>query len=390
MNRITLIILGLLAVIPTGHLMAQGFTEPTLTLYGRVRQVGSGAEHVLQSGELSLTLTNANLPGNSITRTVPLQPVGSGPIKLYSYAMSVPLKYNIAEYELAEFIEVEGAGAQIQLGDIMVDGEPAHLASVTDALLSFTQTDRADERRVDIVVDTPATDSDGDGVPDWWEEENGFNPLFAGDADLDADGDGLSNGEEFRFGTNPNDTDGIGNRAPLLLTRQVTITRDGTSGLALRIVDSDSAPDQIVIVPLVIPSGLMVYKDGVPNSPGGISVAEINAGRITLVDDGTASSGEISFQLSDGVHAAAPASLLVDVFEPSVTGGVVASLWLDAQDLGLNDGDPIQFWEDRAGNLDSMLDPRAFIQPDPSAQPSFELVNGKPAVAFDGAGEYLA
>ncbi|MGI9242483.1 MAG: hypothetical protein ACR2RV_16920, partial [Verrucomicrobiales bacterium] len=52
--------------------------------------------------------------------------------------------------------------------------------------------------------------------------------------------------------------------------------------------------------------------------------------------------------------------------------------------------DPIQFWEDRAGNLDSMLDTRAFVQSDPALQPSLELIGGQPAVAFDGAGAHLA
>lgn len=48
-------------------------------------------------------------------------------------------------------------------------------------------------------------DSDGDGLPDYWELQYGLNPNDAADALADNDNDGVSNFEEYRFGTNPND-----------------------------------------------------------------------------------------------------------------------------------------------------------------------------------------
>src|SRR5439155_2395345 len=47
-------------------------------------------------------------------------------------------------------------------------------------------------------------DSDGDGMPDDWELAMGLAP-FTDDADEDADGDGLSNLQEYFAGTNPLD-----------------------------------------------------------------------------------------------------------------------------------------------------------------------------------------
>ena len=47
-------------------------------------------------------------------------------------------------------------------------------------------------------------DTDGDGLPDGWELDNGLNPLLS-DADGDADGDGASNGLEYASGTDPQD-----------------------------------------------------------------------------------------------------------------------------------------------------------------------------------------
>jgi Tol biopolymer transport system component len=54
-----------------------------------------------------------------------------------------------------------------------------------------------------IVGADSTEDTDGDGLPDWWERAN-FSTLKYGSAD-DFDGDGFSNGAEFRAGTNPID-----------------------------------------------------------------------------------------------------------------------------------------------------------------------------------------
>ena len=55
-------------------------------------------------------------------------------------------------------------------------------------------------------------DSDRDGLPNEWEQGKQFNPLYTGDADEDADGDGLTNSQEYHRGTDPRlaDSDGDG------------------------------------------------------------------------------------------------------------------------------------------------------------------------------------
>ena len=65
---------------------------------------------------------------------------------------------------------------------------------------------------VGVNIELADPDSDGDGMPDWWELSHSLNPADPADAASDPDGDGLSNLAEYRYGTNPHqaDTDGDG------------------------------------------------------------------------------------------------------------------------------------------------------------------------------------
>jgi len=54
--------------------------------------------------------------------------------------------------------------------------------------------------------DSEDSDDDGDGMPDYWENMHGLNPL-KNDAQADKDGDGYTNKEEYNAGTDPSDKD---------------------------------------------------------------------------------------------------------------------------------------------------------------------------------------
>lgn len=92
-------------------------------------------------------------------------------------------------------------------------------------------------------------DSDGDGMTDLYEKENGFDPFVAADALQDTDGDGFTNVEEFRAGTDPRDKNStppyiikmrvvkIINNPFKLLFKSVTLLPDGKKVFALNTRD---------------------------------------------------------------------------------------------------------------------------------------------------------
>lgn len=54
-----------------------------------------------------------------------------------------------------------------------------------------------------IIGQNNEQDSDGDGIPDWWEIQYGLDSTYPGDATEDWNGDGIMNLDEFRKNRNP-------------------------------------------------------------------------------------------------------------------------------------------------------------------------------------------
>lgn len=108
-----------------------------------------------------------------------------------------------------------------------------------------------------------SADSDSDGMPDGWEVSHGLNPA-SDDSAQDADGDGLTNLQEYQTGTDPQnpDTDGDG------LSDGAEVNTHGTNPLNSD-SDGDGMPDgwevQYSLNPLVNDAQGDADNDGVTN-----------------------------------------------------------------------------------------------------------------------------
>ncbi len=104
------------------------------------------------------------------------------------------------------------------------------------------------------------TDTDIDGLPDYWELEHGFQRSQSGDQHLDPDGDGLDNAGEFSYGSDPNsnDTDGdcIQDADEIIWAQTMTGVSAGDA-LMLTDADGDGEDDSITYgcVPVIDNSG---------------------------------------------------------------------------------------------------------------------------------------
>jgi len=96
-----------------------------------------------------------------------------------------------------------------------------------------------------LTVIVPPLDSDSDGMPDEWEQDNGLQ-VGVNDANLDADGDGMSNWKEYQSRTDPQDPMSVLKLYVLSAgAGQISLAFEAMAGLAYTVetatsVDSDS------------------------------------------------------------------------------------------------------------------------------------------------------
>lgn len=343
----------------TGMAAANGFTDSVVTFYGQVRQVGGAQTVLLQSGKLEMTFVNQANPSNRVTLKTDLRPTGQGADKLYSYAIDVPLAYLPEAPRINEFLSIGASSTNFRIQEIKIDGRAATLPDGSTEFYGLSFASRGADYRLDLLVPGENIDTDGDGLPDWWEKLYGLDHTFADSGD-DEDNDGWTNLQEYQQGANPT----VGNRKPQLASVEILVPESGQAGVFLHVLDSDTPPAGIQLeFTGSANSSFTLSVDDAPLADGQVSLltlADLRAGRLTVHHANRASAlVSLPVRLGDGGEMTS-GEVLVRAAAPSTRDGNDSSLWLDGLDLT---GTRVSTWPDRSGNSRNASQPLAAYQP---------------------------
>jgi hypothetical protein len=202
MHVVRFLILALsLGVLPGASSSAfAGFSEPPIVVYGKVtNKVGRQSQPIF-GGTMSWTITSGKQAVPIIVETQ-LETLPGG----YSYRLEIPV-HKIAGKPARPGSGIEATQKIVRFtASIVVNDQPARIVSGGDDL-DFSERQRGKVIRVDLLVSAAFVDSDGDGLPDWWEDQYaplGFDKYNANDAAGDRNNDGVSNLDEYLDGTDP-------------------------------------------------------------------------------------------------------------------------------------------------------------------------------------------
>ena len=373
------ILLSSLLLVAGHKANAEGFTDSHITFFGQVRQVGGANTHLLQSGNLTMTFASQKNPDNRVTLETSLRPTGVGSILPYSYALKIPLAYLPSINRINDYLAIGGTSTDFHIEGIQVDGRSATLPDGSVEFYGLSFANRADQYRLDLIIQGDSIDSDGDGMPDWWERLNGLDPSLVDDGS-DADDDGWSNGTEFFRGSNPQES----NLDPQLATAEMFIHELGEAGCFLQFYDSDSTLQEILVtVDSSRIEGFQLKMNGnlLPHGPVTLTASELQSGRLTVVHiEPSVEYASLPVTWRDGGEPRA-ATVLLRATTPSTMDGNDASLWLDA--AALSAGVRTHSWIDRSGNSRNAMQPRE------EYRPYVEVQNGQQGVQFDSPNKHL-
>ena len=177
--------------------LASGIPEPSLVLYGVVRHAVTSVP--VTFGTLQWTLRPAG-GGPAVVVSGQLTNVNDQ----FSYVLFVPMESPLpGQPTTSNTLSLSATPVTYNRLEVSVNGQSASLVNPAQGSLTLTRNDRGKVERIDLRVALPFIDTDMDGLPDEWEQQHFSGLQFAASADPDRDG--MSNLEELKAGTNPND-----------------------------------------------------------------------------------------------------------------------------------------------------------------------------------------
>ena len=298
-SALTVCVAVLLAAAMPRESVAAGISEPATTFYGKVLGTADVQPFLITEGRLTWVIRRAD--GAEVPLRVSLRAYGDG---AFSYRLDVPHSaLSLGQTADAQNVPLALAEQTHRHLSITLGGEPVELLGPAGEVFTSAQFLRSQTFRLDLGVVRHAVDTDGDGLPDWWEDKYGLDKQ-ANDADQVFGTGGLTAGQAYALGLDPNADATI----PVLTTPEVIVYADGNTALILDVFDLDTAPSNLVYTVTVLPFGTLAFLavDGELNVlqvGSTFTQADVLAGRVIYRhEEDVSDPGVLSFTLTDGAH----------------------------------------------------------------------------------------
>jgi alpha-tubulin suppressor-like RCC1 family protein len=243
-------------------------------------------------------------------------------------------------------------------------------------------------RERELATNPFVSDTDGDGMPDGWEANHGLNPN-GNDASVDADGDGLTNLQEYQGATDPQDYyNGISSFNFDLASGDSQFGPASawlTQPLVVRVTNASGVP----MVNAPVKFSLGQSEGGLSDTNGGSASAFVT---IRTDSSGTAAAyyrQPAANDASSRVNAETGTATVKQVtFRASTADipGAGLKLWLNTETgIDVAPNMPVTTWVDQSAARNSAVQGAGFSPP--LLRPN--IVSGKPVVRFGTANSLL-